>query len=234
MKRLTHVLLFDLLIQTRYGFLYGAMFSALLWIALLKPLSEQSLMLFLPPVVMFDLGIVGFYFIAVLVFYEKGQAVLGALVVSPLRFWEYLTSRLTTLTLLALVLSLVLVVFTYGLAFNLWLLLLGTGLMSLISLLVGFIAVAPFRSISSYMMPSGIYSALLYLPMVAYFGWWNHPIFYLLPTQGAMLLLEGAFRPLESWQVLYALLSSLLWIVGLSWLSRYMFNRYIIERKGRR
>ncbi len=234
MKRLASALRFDLLIQVRYGFLYGALFSALLWVALLKPLSEQSLVLLLPPAVFFDLGIVGFYFIAVLVFYEKGEAVLSALVVSPLRFWEYLTSKLTTLTLLAIVLSLALVLFTYGLAFNLWLFVLGTGLMSLIALLVGFIAVAPFRSISSYLMPSGVYSALLYLPVVAYFGWWNHPLFSLLPTQGAMLLLQGSFRPLEDWQVLYALLESLVWIVGLSLLARSMFNRYIIERKGRR
>ena len=42
-------------------------------------------------------AIIGFFFIAGTVFFEKQERTLGAVISTPLRFWEYLSAKLTLL-----------------------------------------------------------------------------------------------------------------------------------------
>jgi fluoroquinolone transport system permease protein len=230
MKRLMITVLFDMRLQQRYGFLIAIGFSVLVWVALLLAFPFETRTNLAPAIIYLDLALVGYYFIAGLVFYERGEATIYALVITPLRFAEYLASKLITLTLLAIGIALALILLTYGLQANLLLVMLGTALMSLVALLVGFIAVAPFSSFSSYLIPSQLPALVLYLPIIPYLGLWDSPIFYLLPTHGALLLLRGAFSGIEPWQVAYAVLYSSLWIIGLVFIARRMFNRYVIGR----
>lgn len=232
MNRVLSATLLDLRLQRRYGFLYAAAFITLIWIVLVRLFPADLLDLALPFIIFVDLGVVGFYFIAGMVLFEKGEHTLEALVVTPLRFGEYLAARLATLTLLALVMSLVVVVSVYGFGFNIIWLLLGTVFTSLIGLLVGFISVAPYRTISAYLLPSQLYFLPFNLPIIDYLGWWEHPVFYLIPTQGSLLLLRGAFEPLAAWQVVYAIGYQVLWIGLLVWVAHWMFNRYIVARQG--
>jgi len=222
----------DLLVQRRYGFLYASFVTVLVWLAVLRALPSPSHELLAPFIVFTDIGLVGFFFIAGLVLYEKGEATLNALVVTPLRFWEYLGSKLLTLTLLAVVQGWLLLALTVGLSFNWLYAALGTALMSLIALLVGFIAVAPFKSFSSYLIPSNLFATVLYLPLIAYFEVWQSPLFYLLPTHGAALLLRGSLTGLPVWQLVYAVLAGSVWIFILGSVARAMFDRYIVERRG--
>jgi fluoroquinolone transport system permease protein len=231
MKRLTTSLLFDVRIQQRYNFLVASIFSILVWVAVLMALPAETRQSMAPAIIYLDLALVGFYFIAGLILYEKGEATIYALVITPLRFVEYLASKLITLTGLAIFIALTLLFLTSGWSgTNLLWVVLGTALMSVISLLIGFIAVAPFTSFSSYLIPSQLPALVLYLPIISYLGLWDSPLFYLLPTQGAMLLLRGAYGGVESWQVLYAVLYGALWIVGLTFAARYVFNRYVVVR----
>lgn len=169
-----------------------------------------------------------------MVLFEKGEDTLSALVTTPLRFREYLASKLATLTALAVVMSLVVALAGSGLGFDAILLLAGVVLTSLVSLLVGFITVAPFAPISSYLIPSSLVLTVLGLPIFYFLGFLTHPVFYLLPTQGPMLLLGGAFDPnfLDAWQVAYAVAYPLLWVSGLSLVARRAFDRYVVERRG--
>jgi fluoroquinolone transport system permease protein len=232
MNRVLSTTLLDLRLQQRYGLFYAAAFVTLVWVVVLRLFPADLLELALPFIIFVDLGIVGVYFIAGMVLFEKGEQTLEALVVTPLRFREYLSAKLATLTLLALTISLIVVISVYGFGFNLLWLLLGTTLTSLIALLVGFISVAPYRAISAYLLPSQVYFLPLNLPIIDYFGWWEHPIFYLVPTQGSLLLLRGAFEPLAAWQVAYAIGYQVLWIGVLAWVARRMFDRYIVGRRG--
>lgn len=232
--RLLPTMRLDVLAQKRYGFYYAAVFVTLVWIPLLYPLPGEILNLAVPLVVFADLAVVGYYFIAGMVLFEKGEDTLSALVATPLRFREYLASKLATLTALAVVMSLVVALAGYGPGFNAALLLAGVVLTSLVTLLVGFITVSPFTSISSYLVPSSLALTVLGLPIFYFLGFLTHPVFYLLPTQGPMLLLGGAFDPglLDAWQVAYALVYPVLWISGLAFLAQRAFDRYVVERKG--
>jgi fluoroquinolone transport system permease protein len=224
----------DAFLQLRSGFYYAAAFVTLVWVALLYPLPATILDLAVPLVIFTDLAVTGYYFIAGMVLFEKGKETLYALVSTPLRFREYLISKLATLRALAVVVSLVVAAAGYGFGFNAVMLVLGVISMSLISLLVGFIAISPFDSISSYLIPSGIPLLIMGLPLIPFLGLWESPLFYLVPTQGSLLLLGGALGAgsLAVWQILYAVFYQLLCIYGLVFLAYRTFDRYFMARKG--
>lgn len=233
MNRFLAAFCLDLMLQLRYGFIYTAGFSLVVWLTVLRALPQQALPVAVPLVVFLDLSIIGFYFIAGMVLFEKSENTLSALVVSPLRFWEYLFSKLISLTLMAVIVSLLLILFNpTGEDLNLAVGLFGVVSMSFISLLLGLISVSPFTSISTYLIPSQAFVLVLYAPLVSYLGWGDSPLLYFFPTQGALLLLKGLFSQVQVWQVWFAGLSGLAWVVGLMAIAKRCFNRYIIANQG--
>lgn len=230
MSRLLSTLRLDLLLQVRYGFYYAAAFVTLLWISLLYPLPTSTLDLVTPLVVFAELAVIGYYFVAGMVLFEKGERTLSAIVFTPLRFGEYLGSKLATLTVMATGASLILVLVAYGTEFDAPSLILGVVLTSVISMLAGFISVLPFDQITRYLIPSQLPLALMSAPLIPFLDIWHNPIFYLFPTHGPLLLLGGAFgtNPLAAWQLLYAVFYSLLWICILTFVARKMFTHYVV------
>ena len=230
MSRFSSAVRLNLILQLRYGFYYAAAFVVALWAALLIPLPGATLAVATPLVVFVELAGIGYYFVAGIVLFEKDEKTLYALVPTPLRFSEYLGSKLATLTLLALAASLTVVVAGYGTGFDAALLILGVALISLVSLLAGFITVLPFDSISRYLIPSQLPLTIMVLPLVPFLGIWQSPIFYLLPTHGALLLLGAAFgADTATWHLLYAVLYGLLWVCLLYLAARRAFDRYVVR-----
>ena len=66
----------------------------------LRPVAE-------PYVLLGDTCIIGFFFVAGTVFFEKQERTLGAIISTPLRFWEYLAAKLTLLVLISLFVAMV-------------------------------------------------------------------------------------------------------------------------------
>jgi fluoroquinolone transport system permease protein len=234
LKRLIFTMRLDALLQLRYGFYYAAAFVTVLWMTLLHSLPDVVLEVAVPFVVFADLAVVGYVFIAAAVLFEKGEKTLFALVSTPLRFREYLASKLATLTALAVIMSLTVVATSYGVGFDAAPLVLGVIFTSLISLLSGFIVVSPFTSISAYLIPGQLPAMVLVAPLAYWFGLWESPVFYLIPTHGSLLLLGDAFGSvrLSTWQLSYAVLYQLLWVGGLALLARAAFDRYVVPKGG--
>jgi fluoroquinolone transport system permease protein len=234
MTRLLHTMQWDVRFQWRYGLYLVTAFTTVVNLILLGLLPRSVMDLALPFIIFVDLAMVGFYFIAAIVLFEKTEGTLLALVVSPLRFEEYLAAKLITLSAVAVVISLVVTIVNYGVGFNWPLLIMGTVLTSFIGLLVGFIAVAPYDSISTFFIPAQLYALPLNVPLIPFFGWLESPIFYLFPTMGSLLVLRGAFVPIEAWQVVYGVVYQLVWIGLLYWVARWRFERYVVDRQGGR
>ncbi|MGB3635622.1 MAG: hypothetical protein WA982_16385, partial [Rubrobacteraceae bacterium] len=79
MSRFASTVRLDLLLQKRYGFFYAGAFVTVVWVALLLPLPDSLLDLAVPLIVFTDLAVVGFFFIAGMVLFEKGEETLFAL-----------------------------------------------------------------------------------------------------------------------------------------------------------
>jgi fluoroquinolone transport system permease protein len=235
MIRAASVLRLELMLQVRQKFLHAAIFSGLIWLAVLLPLSHGLRPVVEPYVLLGDTCIIGFFFIAGTVFFEKQERTLGAVICTPLRFWEYLYAKLTLLVLISLFVALVVPTIAHGFGYHLAPLIAGVVLGTLLMLLVGFTSSLPFASISDWFLAATIPLAMLTVPPVLHYsGVWPNPMLYIVPTQGPMLLLGTAFDQvtLAPWQVVYAVVYPTLWIAGLCWVAKAMFERFVIADSG--
>lgn len=232
MTRLISAMRWDIQLQFQYGFYYAGAFVTVVWIMVLSQLPSANLSLVLPAFIFLGMNITTYYFIAGLILFEKGEGVLEALIVTPMRTWEYLASKAATLTLLAMLESLIIVILTYGFGFQPLFLILGMGFLGAIYTFIGFMAIARYDSINEYLMPSILFMLVLQLPVIDYFGLWQSWLFYLHPIQAPLMLIKAAFQTVEPWQIVYGLLCSLVW-VGLTYRwARAAFHSFIIRKEG--
>ncbi|WP_017596344.1 fluoroquinolone export ABC transporter permease subunit [Nocardiopsis potens] len=228
--RLRSAVRLELRLQKRYGFLYAAAFSVLPWLAILLPLPTGYREAAAPLVLFGDLVVVPFFFIAASLFFEKGERTLFALTVSPLRFRDYLGAKVATLTLLSTVLALVITVIAHGVSFSPLPLLAGLATTTVFMLVLSFTTALPFSSVTDWVVPSTFWLALVNAPLLHYSGLWEHPVLYLIPTQGSLILLGAAFGQTDPapWEYAYAVGYQLLCALLLALLARRLFTRFIV------
>lgn len=232
MRRLLATVRCDVTLQLRHGFYYATAFVLIVCVALLSRIPTLDLNWLLPTLVLGNLLLNTFYFISGLILLEKGEGTLEAQVVTPLRTWEYLASKISTLTLLSLVENLVIVMLLAGLGFNPLPLAMSIVLTAALYCLAGIVAVVRYASINEYLMPSVLYTSLLSAPLLPYLVQWDSWLLYLHPLQATLLLAQGAFQPLARWQMVYGVLYSALWIGLLAYWARRAFQRFIITGAG--
>jgi fluoroquinolone transport system permease protein len=223
MKRLLTALRWEVVLQLRNGFYYASIFFVLFWSGLLSQapnlhLLEQSKVI--PGLVVVNLLITNFYFVAALVLLEKGEGVLSGLVVTPLRTSEYLASKVLSLTGLAILETLLVVTPVFGWTGHPWPLLLGMGLLGSFYTLFGLVAVSRYDSINAYLLPSMGAVIFLLLPLIDLAGLWRSPLFLLHPVQPMLVLMQTAFAPATLGQLLYGYGGALLWLAASFWWAR--------------
>jgi fluoroquinolone transport system permease protein len=235
MTRLLSALRLELTLMNRQKFLHAAIFSGLIWLAVLLPMPHSLRPVAEPYILLGDIAIIGFFFIGGIVFFEKQERTLGAVISTPLRFWEYLAAKLTVLLAISLGVAIAVVTIAHGFAYHVVPLVLGVVLGALLMLLVGFITSLPFTSVSDWFISAVIPLAVMSgLPVLQYSGVWTTPVLYLIPTQGPLLLLGAAFDQVDlaPWQLVYALVYPVVCVAGLCWAAKALFGRYVIERSG--
>lgn len=235
MTRLASALRLEVTLQVRQKFMHGAIFSGLIWLAVLLPMPHSLRAVAEPYVLAGDFAIIGFFFVGGTVFFEKQERTIGAIISTPLRFWEYLAAKLIVLVGVSLFVAMVVVTVAHGLDYRPVPLVLGVMLGTVLLLLVGFISSLPFASVTDWFVAATIPLAIMLMPpIIHYSGLWPNPVLYLVPTQGPMLLLGTAFDQvtLAPWQVGYAVLYPIACAAGLCWAAKVMFRRYVVERSG--
>lgn len=234
MNRWLSALRWEATTQVRQRFVHAAVLSGLLWLAVLLPMPQQLRPIVEPYVLVGDITIIGFFFIGGSVFFEKQERTLGAVICSPLRFWEYLSVKIAVLMAVSLVVALVVVGVTHGGGVFLLPVVAGVVLGTLVMLLAGFASSLPFSSVSDWFLSTTVPLAVLALPVLYLSSVWPNPVLYLIPTQGPLLLFGSAFDQLTltPWQVAYALVYPLVCAAGLYRLAKALFSRFVVERSG--
>ena len=235
MTRLLSALRLELTLQVRQQFVYAAIFSGLMWLAVLLPMPHSMRQVAEPYVLIGDVAIIGFFFIGGIVFFEKQERTLGAVISTPLRFWEYLTAKLSVLLAISLFVAVVVVTLAHGFDYHLLPLVVGVVLGTLLMLLVGFITSLPFASVTDWFLAAIFPLAIMLVPpIVFYSSLWPNPVLYVVPTQGPLLLLGAAFDQvvLAPWQIVYAVVYPIVCVAGLCWAAKTLFGHYVIERSG--
>lgn len=235
MTRLASALRLEVTLQNRQKFLHAAIFSGLIWLAVLLPMPHSLRPVAEPYILLGDIAIIGFFFIGGTVFFEKQERTLGALISTPLRFREYLAAKLIVLLAISLFVAVVVVTIAHGFAYRPVPLVVGLVLGTLLMLLVGFITSLPFTSVSDWFLAAVFPLAVMLVPPILHYsGLWPNPVLYVIPTQGPLLLLGAAFDQvaLAPWQAVYAVVHPVVCIGGLCWVAKVLFGRYVIERSG--
>jgi fluoroquinolone transport system permease protein len=194
----------DVRLQVKYGFytVYAVLTVAfIIGLQAMPPALRTDAAVLL---IVTDPTVLGFYFIAAMVLFEKEEGVLDALVTSPLGDRGYLLSKAVTLSMLAVVASTLVAVLGHGSSRGLVVLIPGIALSASLFVLIGFTAVARYDSVNEYFISAVGWGTLLFLPLFGYVGLVESRLFYLLPAQPVLLLVEGGFRPGASWQLAYA------------------------------
>lgn len=235
MTRLPTALRLEFVLQARQKFLHAGLFSGLIWLAVLLPMPRGLRAVAEPYVLAGDIAIIGFFFIGGAVFFEKQERTLGALISTPLRFWEYIAAKLVVLVSISVVVAITVATASGGFAYHPLPLLTGVVLGTLLMLVVGFITSLPFASVTDWFLAATIPLAIMLVPPLVYYsGLWPNPVLYVIPTQGPLLLLGAAFDQMNLTisQILYAVSYPLLCLVGLCRAAKVLFARYVIERSG--
>jgi fluoroquinolone transport system permease protein len=235
MRRLAAAVGLELTLQVRQKFLHAGIFSGLIWLAVLLPMPSDLRPVAEPYILAGDIAIIGFFFIGAAVFFEKQERTLGALISTPMRFWEYLAAKVVVLSAISLFVAIAVSTIADGFAYHALPLVAGVILGTLLMLVVGFITSLPFSSVTDWFLAATIpLSVMLVPPLIFYSGLWSNPVLYAIPTQGPLLLLGAAFDQLtlSTGQVAYAVTYPLLCLGGLCWAARALFDRFVVERSG--
>jgi fluoroquinolone transport system permease protein len=204
MTRLASTVAWDARLQFRQGLYYAALVVVGVWVAILWQLPAEGVEWLLPIALFIDMSVFGFYFMAGLLYLEKGDGVLEALVVTPLRATEYLLAKVVSLTLIALLGSAVLVLLVNGWRAQWHWLLIGVALNSWLMAMLSFALASRYDAINEFLIPSALWTLPTQLPMLDYFGIWTVWPIYLIPTQGSMILFEASLRQVPDWELVYA------------------------------
>jgi fluoroquinolone transport system permease protein len=205
----------------------------LVWAALLSQLPADSrLDLIIPAFLVANLNITTFYFMGALVLLEKGEGTLTSLVVTPLQDGEYLGAKVASLTILAVIEILLVVILIYGLGFRIVPLLGGMIFLCGIYVLLGFVAIARYDSINEFLLPSIVFVAALMLPAIDQLELWQNVVFYVHPVFPPLILMRSAFTTIALSETIYGLLGSLFWM-GLSFMwAKRTFHQFISRTIG--
>lgn len=222
----------DAVIQLRSGFWVVGAVVAFFYVGLLYQIPSSwplDLELLLPAILLLNVMITTFYFVAALVLMEKTEGTLAALVVTPLRTGEYLGAKVSSLALLALAENGVVVLLFYGTGFAPLQLVAGLGLLCAFYTLLGFVVISRYESINEFLIPSIGVVTFLALPLLAYFGAVDRSVFYVHPIQPYLLLIRAGFVAVSNADVIYAVTGSLVWTFLAWWGARRAFLRLAVR-----
>lgn len=216
MTRLGVAVAHEIRLQWRYGILAAAVFVTAVWVGVLRALPAALMPTAIPVVVFADSAVIGLFFLAGAVLFEKDEGTQSALVVTPLRDWEYLTAKLAPLTALSIAVALVITATAAGGSAAPGLIAVGVGLLSLAVLLVAYATAVRFDSITHYIV--GVQAPLLplALPLAPYLvEAVAHPAWWLAPTHGAMVLIDGAVNGVGGRAAAVAVVVQSAWVLAL-------------------
>lgn len=233
MTRLMATLKLDMTVQWRNRlYAIGIGLSLLLALALSQFVAHEALTQTIPLLFLFAVSGTTMLYVAGLVIFEKDERTLEAVIVTPVRISEYITSKVITLTFLALIESLVVLVLTYGIGtYNILPMLVGIILMGIMLTLGGFVMIVRYNSITDFLVPVVAVNLALQLPALYFTGVSDSILWLILPTSAPTMLMWSTWHPIETWQLIYGVVYSLVIIAVLYRWALIAFNKHIILKE---
>lgn len=232
----------DIKVQWRMGLYYiGLAVSVLMALPLAFLVPADFLPRALPVFVLLGIGSTTMLYVAALVLKEKADGTLNATLVSPQSHVDYITAKIISLAILALLETFITIIILLaltsreGITFEIMSFLdFSLGLVGLASLyvLIGLALVVRFKSLTDFLVPVLLLSAVIQSPFIHFLGLFEHWAFLLIPTAGPTLVMMQALGPVEPTVALFGYFWTALWVVLLALWARRAFQRHIVEQAG--
>ncbi len=230
MTRLTATTQLDMKVQLREKLYHISIGMAIiLGLAIRFVFPPETIPTIIPLFYLFAIGGTAYIFVAGLVMFEKGERTLAAQIVSPLTVDEYLWAKALSLLVVVLIESTIVLLIGAGFGgYNPLLLYAGLILMSLGLTFGGFVQASRYDSVTDFLVPAVIVLLILQLPWLHLTGLAPSLLWYIVPTMAPTLLMQAAFEPITTWELIYGFGYSILWIVGLFLWARRSYYRNIV------
>jgi fluoroquinolone transport system permease protein len=177
-----------------------------------------------------DPAIVGFVFIGISIILEKDQEVLPALFVTPLNQHVYLTSRIITLSTIASLGALAMVLTARGTSFNFIHFSIGAFATCVLFCLMGIFIVSYTTEILHFLLRSIPLLIFMSLPLLNYFELTDLSFLKLFPVQGGLNLMINSYRESpDLWELIYGYISILFWTPLLYWVTYRIFISRVVK-----
>lgn len=223
----------ELLLQVRYQIVTVAAVVTVLYCVLLRLAPESARETLTVVIIFSDPTTLGFVFVGVLVLFERGAGTLQAVIVSPLSAVQYVWAKAASLTIIVVLCSVVIgAVSRGGFDFNVLMLVLGTGLTSVMLVFIGFIGAVRARSLNAYLIITPLFMIPLMLPMAPYLWFTWFPPFYLLPTSGSVFVIDAAMTGTVKWEAVYGVCILLAGIAVAQRVALNSFENYVRKVGG--
>jgi len=231
MNSFFHLLRWDLTMQFRYGFWIAGIFATLPWAVILYYVPQSTAQKFLPACIFLDISVMGILFMAAIYFFEKREGSLLAVAITPIKTWQWLTSKLLTLGILGSTFCILLVAMRMGTKAAWGYILISAVCMNVLFILIGFLLASPFDKFNTFFVSFALGFGLMEIPALIFLDIY-HPLYWIFPTQPTVAMLQGSFGDMTLGHFLRLLGIQLAWIAFGFWLSIKFYRRYVSQRMG--
>lgn len=239
MSKLLNLVKWDIKFQLNNGLYIAGAILSLVWLFVLIIFPASAMEYVIPIVVLSDVGTMGMLFIGAILFFEKGQGSIKAVVVTPMKPQTYIQSKVISLLIFVVLATFIVIIgptLIKGIPINLIIFPAAIIIIATSYILLGFILSAYFKSFTDFIFPMGLVFMVLNLPLLFIFDISALEPFrrfvYLLPSHGMVILLKGMFEPQTARDLIYAVIYNLIIIRVLYWKSIQVFNQKVIGRQG--
>lgn len=220
----------DLIFQAKQGFLVVYLAVAVLYIIILSQLSDKILAYVVPIIIFSDPSVLGLIFIGGILMLEKEQGITSSLAVTPLRFYEYIVSKIVSLGILSLIIGLVVSLASYSASANYLIIIIVLLLVSMFFTLLGYIIAQSCSSVNQFIMRAAPLIALFIVPCFSLIGFKWSEVFLIIPSVAALKLMIGAYVGIDPLFALAITLYLIVWDFILIKIAKRTYDKKFITR----
>lgn len=211
--RILNTTLHDMRFQLKYGFYFIYAVMILFYILLIGILPSSWKSMATVIVLFIDPAALGFFFIGGLLLLEKGERVLDALFVSPLRVWEYILAKALSLGFISVLVGMVIAAVGLGAKANIPVLVLSLLTGSVLYTFVGLAAGVRAKTVNQFMIITVPAEIILGLPPFLLLFGISSVLLEIMPGSLVFRLLQWSMGEYTGTSPLLMLAGVLLWMV---------------------
>ena len=213
MSRWAALLRFDVRLQARQGFYAASVFLVIVVGALLLMVpaaARANAALWVPALFVVNLPITTLFFMAGMILLERDEGTLAALGVTPCRASDYLAVRMVSLTMLAIVETLVVVWIAFDVGAWPWLAA-GAAALGVFYTACGAGISARYASVNELILPASVLVTALLVPLLPHLGLMPRVFVIAHPVEPALTLVRAAYRTPAPLDAAFGIVGSLIW-----------------------